>query len=299
MSTFYILNDAYISHHGVKGMKWGVRRYQNKDGSLTPAGKIHNKQVKYGLVTELYLATLAVALVAKAAIATKEEVDFVVSKKKAKKIDDIISENNVIDKKTGLKLKQREYTKDEDMEMVNPLFKTKQVGARVNCAICSTCYDLRRRGFDVTANLRNQGYGLTTEEILKIYPKAKAEHILGPEEIDPILAQKLLKPKEINEAINKVIKSQGNGARGQVLVRFPTNSGFGIGGHSMAYDIEDGNFVIRDCQSNKKYTDPSKVLKKMSSVQIVRTDNVEPNYKIAKECVKGNEWVDLKQLQNK
>lgn len=28
-----------LYHWGVKGMKWGVRRYQNKDGSLTPAGK--------------------------------------------------------------------------------------------------------------------------------------------------------------------------------------------------------------------------------------------------------------------
>lgn len=28
-----------LYHHGVKGMKWGVRRYQNKDGSLTTAGK--------------------------------------------------------------------------------------------------------------------------------------------------------------------------------------------------------------------------------------------------------------------
>lgn len=31
--------DYYLQHHGIKGMKWGVRRYQNKDGSLTPAGK--------------------------------------------------------------------------------------------------------------------------------------------------------------------------------------------------------------------------------------------------------------------
>ena len=28
-------------HWGIKGMKWGVRRYQNKDGTLTTAGKKH------------------------------------------------------------------------------------------------------------------------------------------------------------------------------------------------------------------------------------------------------------------
>lgn len=28
-----------LQHHGIKGMKWGVRRFENKDGSLTPAGK--------------------------------------------------------------------------------------------------------------------------------------------------------------------------------------------------------------------------------------------------------------------
>lgn len=29
----------YIKHHGIKGQKWGVRRFQNKDGSLTAKGK--------------------------------------------------------------------------------------------------------------------------------------------------------------------------------------------------------------------------------------------------------------------
>ena len=33
------MSELVSIHHGIKGQKWGIRRFQNKDGSLTPAGR--------------------------------------------------------------------------------------------------------------------------------------------------------------------------------------------------------------------------------------------------------------------
>lgn len=49
------MNELY--HHGIKGQKWGVRRFQNKDGSLTPAGeKRHASRYDIPKGTTLYRA---------------------------------------------------------------------------------------------------------------------------------------------------------------------------------------------------------------------------------------------------
>ena len=38
-------NENELYHHGIKGQKWGVRRFQNRDGTRTPLGKRHEVQI--------------------------------------------------------------------------------------------------------------------------------------------------------------------------------------------------------------------------------------------------------------
>lgn len=43
------LYKSYLAHYGVKGMHWGIRRYQNPDGTLTQQGKIHYNKTYYSV----------------------------------------------------------------------------------------------------------------------------------------------------------------------------------------------------------------------------------------------------------
>lgn len=56
MNTYYVAGMPYsdsIYHHGIKGQKWGIRRFQNEDGSLTSDGIArYNKLNKKILVNE-------------------------------------------------------------------------------------------------------------------------------------------------------------------------------------------------------------------------------------------------------
>lgn len=41
------MTGDYLTHHGILGQKWGVRRFQNKDGSYTEEGKRRRRSEDY------------------------------------------------------------------------------------------------------------------------------------------------------------------------------------------------------------------------------------------------------------
>lgn len=70
-----LMSTDDLEHSGIKGMKWGVRRYQNKDGSLTPAGKKrYNQELANVRAAEKVLKTKQ---------ATKAKIDRLNARKKA------------------------------------------------------------------------------------------------------------------------------------------------------------------------------------------------------------------------
>lgn len=78
------MENTYLYHSGVKGMRWGVRKYQNKDGSLTPAGR--KRYAKAGASNSKGAAKNKPKAVAKAKTKTEETKpkELTVEEKKAK-----------------------------------------------------------------------------------------------------------------------------------------------------------------------------------------------------------------------
>ena len=138
----------------------------------------------------------------------------------------------VIDWLKGAKVKQEPSSVKEDCAAVNPNYG-ESVEYSVNCAWCTTAYDLRRRGYDVQAPGVQDGLTLIDES--QFYKDTTIE--------DWTMSSSA---KNLFESLEK----EGNGARGRLTVTWGNTSN----GHSMAWEVVDGKAYVIDCQVNKTYS---------------------------------------------
>lgn len=118
----------YLAHHGVKGQKYGVRQWQNKDGSLTPAGRIH-----YGVGAARKAVGKAATAVRKQVAPTNAELNIKIRKEKSKILNKQKKAELKRLKKTGQiedpkakKVGRKKYSEMSDEEINNRINRLKK-----------------------------------------------------------------------------------------------------------------------------------------------------------------------------
>lgn len=160
--------------------------------------------------------------------------------------------------------KQSEMSPEEDMAAVNPYYESGLDMYTNNCIFCTTAYDMRRRGYDVSAIPKQSHY--TIENAAEWYePPAKVKEYEGTSDLE----KKLLK--------------EGEGASGNLALYWAQG-----GGHSVYWEVKNGEVVIRDAQTNKvqKVEDFEGYLGDYG--HYIRTDNLDLDHTVMETIIRND-----------
>ena len=314
------LDSDCLFHHGITGQKWGITNGPpyplspsistgsslkksasgTRPGTSVTPGSDRSNRTKNVVLAALLPASVAgfvgiaattgflvMPLAASAFKGGKAIANLVSGDKKEKdakkKADQYEKErqSNPVDKKTGFHLKTTKLDEYEDMKRVNPEFANWDTNTKNNCVMCSLTYDMRRRGYDVTAETSLKGVNsmAVTEEVYK-NSKNKIKTFHEIKSINDLVVSKSYSDTLKSEAYNE-LKKQPDGSRGLFSVGWNNSSS----GHCMNYEVKNGEVYIIDSQANKKYP-YDKFVDDVNTIDICRIDNLKVDYSKMKEYMR-------------
>ncbi len=190
-------------------------------------------------------------------------------------------QNSKTDPKTGLKLKRKQTSAEDDLQKTNPNYNTSGGAGNNNCYACSLAYDLRRRGYEVTAPLDADG-GLAGN-VVNCYKNGKPIYVTSD---DPVGSTHTVgQNKGLSKAVQKQLSTEPDNTRGIAWMKWDNGTGVnGGGGHVVAYEKHNGKTTFYDAQTREKVEIPE-YIDEASAFMYMRTDNLEVNYDNVKKIV--------------